>query len=167
MAVMAPTIPLVSSRRALAVAAGATLAACAPAASPASPAGAATSGAARGAEPPGPIQHVIVVTIDGLMPGAYLSPDAHGLKVPVLRRLAAGGASSAGALSVFPSVTFPAHTSIASGVVPRRHGIVSNLAPDPLEKNLDGWRWYDEDVKVPRVWDAAIAAGYRTALIEW
>jgi predicted AlkP superfamily pyrophosphatase or phosphodiesterase len=164
---MAPRNLLVPSRRALAVAASATLAACAPASSPASPASAATADAARGAEPPGPIQHVIVVTIDGLMPGAYLDPDAHGLKVPVLRRLVAGGASSAGALSVFPSVTFPAHTSIASGVVPRRHGIVSNLALDPLEKNLDGWRWYDEDVKVPRVWDVAIAAGYRTALIEW
>lgn len=164
---MALLHPVAQGRRALSAAVGAALAACAPASSPALGPSAATTGVARATDPPGPIQHVIVVTIDGLMPEAYLDPDAHGLKVPVLRRLVAGGASSPGASSVFPSVTFPAHTSIASGVVPARHGIVSNLAFDPLDRNLDGWRWYAEDVVVPRVWDVAMAAGYRTALIEW
>jgi predicted AlkP superfamily pyrophosphatase or phosphodiesterase len=109
----------------------------------------------------------LVVSIDGLMPDCYLQPDLRGLGVPVLRRLAAAGAVSDGARSVFPSVTYPAHTSIASGVVPARHGIVTNRAYDPLEKNLEGWRWYTEDVKVPRVWDLAFSAGYRTALIQW
>jgi predicted AlkP superfamily pyrophosphatase or phosphodiesterase len=168
MADMARRRSLPPWRRALAATAAATLAlqvACAPVPSPVPLATAAS--AAGASEPPGPIKHVIVVTIDGLMPEAYLHPDAHGLSVPVLRRLVAGGASSPGALSVFPTVTYPSHTSIATGVLPLRHGIVSNLALDPLEKNLDGWRWYGEDVKVPRVWDVARAAGYRTALIEW
>lgn len=139
---------------------------CRPAAAPApAPAPVATSVAAP--EPPGPIRHVLVVSIDGLMPDSYLQPDLRGLRVPVLRRLAAAGAVSNGARSVFPSVTYPAHTSIASGVVPARHGIVTNRAYDPLEKNLEGWRWYAEDVKVPRVWDLAFEAGYRTALIQW
>ena len=146
---------------------------CAPAAS--SPGPSEVSSAAREpaalpastAEPPGPIRHVIVVTIDGLMPEAYRQPDAHGLKIPTLRRLVAEGASSSGALSVFPSVTYPSHTSMASGVSPARHGIVSNRDVDPLQENPDGWRRFAEDVAVPRVWDVASAAGYRTALIEW
>lgn len=117
--------------------------------------------------PPGPIQHVIVVTVDGLKPEVYLAPDAHGLRIPNLRHLVGDGASSEGARSVFPSVTYPAHTSIASGVVPGRHGIVANRAFDPFEKNQEGWRWYAEDVKVPRVWDLASKAGYSSAVINW
>jgi len=118
-------------------------------------------------EPPGPVKHVVVVTIDGLVPDSYTHPDAHGLKVPTLRSLAARGASSDGALSVFPSVTYPAHTSIASGVVPARHKVFTNATFDPLEKNQGAWRWYAEDVPVPRVWDVAFEAGYRTALVDW
>ena len=118
-------------------------------------------------QPPGPIQHVIVVTVDGLKPDSYLAPDAHNLRIPVLRRLVLDGASSDGARSVFPSVTYPAHTSIASGVVPGRHGVVANRAFDPLEKNQEGWRWYAEDVKVPRLWDLASNAGYSSAVINW
>ncbi len=118
-------------------------------------------------QPPGPIRHVIVITLDGLKPESYTAPDAHGLHIPVLRRLVAEGASSDGARSVFPSVTYPAHTSIASGVVPGRHGIVTNRAFDPLEKNQEGWRWYAEEVKVPRVWDLAANAGYSSAVINW
>jgi predicted AlkP superfamily pyrophosphatase or phosphodiesterase len=119
------------------------------------------------AEPPGPIRHVLLVTIDGLMPESYLRPDAHGLRVPTLRYLVANGAFSTGARSVFPSVTYPSHTSIATGVDPGRHGITTNYAFDPLEKNFGGWRWYTEDLKVTPVWELARRAGYRTALVTW
>lgn len=118
-------------------------------------------------QPPGPIQHVIVVTVDGMVPDTYLNPDAHGLKVPVLRSIVARGAHSTGALSVFPSVTYPAHTSLTTGVVPGRHGILSNATFDPLGQNQKGWRWYAEDVKVPTIWQVAHAMGYRTALLDW
>jgi predicted AlkP superfamily pyrophosphatase or phosphodiesterase len=113
------------------------------------------------------VKHVVVVTIDGLVPDSYLNPAAHGLSVPTLRSLVERGASSDGALSVFPSVTYPSHTSIASGVVPARHGVFTNASFDPLGKNQDAWRWYAEDVTAPRVWDVAFAAGYTTALIDW
>jgi predicted AlkP superfamily pyrophosphatase or phosphodiesterase len=119
------------------------------------------------AEPPGPLRHVILVTVDGMVPDAYLRPDAHGLRVPTLRYIVEHGAVSPGARSVFPSVTYPSHTSMATGVNPGRHGIFTNAAFDPLEKNLGGWRWYAEDLKVTPVWELARRAGYRTALISW
>ena len=55
--------------------------------------------APRSPEPPGPIKHVIVVTIDGLVPDAYLHPEAHGLAVPTLKKLVLEGASSDGVRS--------------------------------------------------------------------
>jgi predicted AlkP superfamily pyrophosphatase or phosphodiesterase len=129
--------------------------------------GLATARDVGGVEPPGFVKHAIIITIDGLMPATYVEPDAHGLAVPTLRRLRAQGRSSDGALSVFPSLTYPAHTTIASGVRPARHGVVSNSAFDPLGQNMEAWRWYAADVTAPRVWDVAWAAGYRTALIDW
>jgi len=134
---------------------------------PVAPPAATAQAVPREPVPPGPVKHVIVVTIDGLVPETYLTPGAHGLAVPTLTSLVARGASSDGAESVFPSVTYPSHTSIASGVVPAHHGVFTNAAFDPLEKNQEAWRWYAEDVPVPRVWDLAYAAGYRTALVDW
>ncbi len=119
--------------------------------------------------PTGKIQHVIILTVDGMKPEVYLEPDvAHGLHVPTLRKMAAlGTTADPGATTVFPSVTYPAHTAIATGDNPGRHGIVTNLSPDPEAKNEEGWRWYRQDVKVPTLYDLAYTAGYRTALIDW
>ncbi len=113
------------------------------------------------------IRHVIVISIDGLMPEAYLTPDKHGLKIPTLRKIASRGAVSDGAQSVFPTLTYPAHTSIATGTNPGMHGIVSNETFDPDGKNDRGWRWYAEDIRVPTLWDAARQRGLRTALVAW
>lgn len=117
--------------------------------------------------PRGAIQHVVLVTVDGLLPDSYLHPDAHDLRVPTLRRLVNEGAFSDGALSVFPSVTYPAHTSIATGRVPGHHGIVSNRSFDPLDQNREAWFWYAEDIQVKPLWQVAYDAGYKTALISW
>lgn len=119
------------------------------------------------AEPRPPIRRVIIVSIDGLMPTAYVAPDAHGLKVPTLREMVKNGAWSDGARSVFPSITYPAHASIATGADPGVHGIVSNVAFDPLGKNRQGWRWYASDIRVPTLWDAAQARGLSAALVWW
>lgn len=113
------------------------------------------------------IEHVIMVSVDGLMPEAYLAPDKHGLKVPTLREMVRAGAVSDGAESVFPTKTYPAHTSIATGANPGTHGIVDNQPFDPENKNQGGWCWYSEDIRVPTLWDAARERGLRTALVYW
>lgn len=115
----------------------------------------------------GPIGHVIIVTVDGMMPDVLNEPDALGLKTPTLRALVAGGALASGAKSVLPSVTYPAHATIATGVVPGRHGIVSNRAPDRAYANLDGWRWYAEDLRVEPLWARVEQAGGPAALVNW
>ncbi len=110
---------------------------------------------------------VVVVSIDGMMPETYLDPDRLGLAVPTLRSLAARGAYARSVESVFPTVTYPAHTSIVTGAPPRVHGIVSNRPVDPLQKNFEGWRWYAEDIAVPTLWSAVEAQGRAAALVTW
>jgi predicted AlkP superfamily pyrophosphatase or phosphodiesterase len=113
------------------------------------------------------IQHVLIVTIDGMKPETYTEPDAHGLKVPTLREMVRNGASSDGAQSVMPTVTYPSHTSMVTGANPETHGIYTNTAWDPLNQNSGGWRWYTEDIRVPTLWQLARQEGLRTALIHW
>lgn len=116
---------------------------------------------------PAHAKRAIIVSIDGLMPDAYLHPDRYGLKVPVLRQMVERGAHAQFANTVMPAVTYPAHTTIATGVAPSQHGITSNRQLDPTERNQDGWRWYSEDIRVPTLWDTATATGRATALINW
>ena len=51
------------------------------------------------------------------------------------------------------------HILILSGIYPARHAIIANKPFDPLRNNLDGWRWYSEDIKVSTLWDVATQAG--------
>lgn len=111
------------------------------------------------------VEHVIVVSIDGLRPVYYLEPDRYGLKIPTLRALVAQGAHAGGMRSVFPTLTYPAHTSLVTGVSPRRHGIFTNESPDPEMRF--GLRWYAEDVRAPTLYQAAEEKGLRAALVFW
>lgn len=114
-----------------------------------------------------PIQHVIIISVDGLKPESYADADAHGLKIPTLREMVRSGASSDGVIPVMPSVTYPSHTTMVTGVVPGVHGIFTNLQFDPTGQNLAGWRWYAEDIRVPTLWQVARNRGFRTTLIHW
>ncbi|HUO84668.1 MAG TPA: alkaline phosphatase family protein, partial [Thermoanaerobaculia bacterium] len=49
-------------------------------------------------------RHVVLISIDGLMPRTHVDPAA-GFEIPHLRALKAGGAWAEGVIGVFPSVT--------------------------------------------------------------
>jgi predicted AlkP superfamily pyrophosphatase or phosphodiesterase len=68
--------------------------------------------------PPAQIQHVVIISIDGLRPDALLAADA-----PTLDGLIARGAYSPNAQTVKISETLPSHASMLTGVVPETHGI--------------------------------------------
>jgi hypothetical protein len=110
---------------------------------------------------------VILISIDGLKPEYVLDADAHGLKIPALRRFLREGAYATGVHGVVPTVTYPSHTTLVTGVSPARHGIYANTTFDPLRKNSGGWYWYAEDIKVPTLWDAAADAGLVTTNVHW
>lgn len=110
---------------------------------------------------------VLLVSIDGLRPDYVLEADAHGLKIPNLRRMVAEGTYSTGVHGVLPTVTYPSHTTLVTGVSPARHGICANNTFDPEGKNQSGWYWYASDIKVPTLWDAASKAGRITANVHW
>lgn len=116
------------------------------------------------AQPP---SAVLLISLDGMRPDAVLKADEHGLKIPHLRRLLVEGAHASGVRGVLPTVTYPSHTTILTGVWPGKHGIYYNVVPDPLDRNLDGWYWYAEDIRVPTLWEAAANAGIKVGSVSW
>ena len=110
---------------------------------------------------------LVMISVDGLRPDYVTAAESHGLKVPNLRRMLKEGTFAEGVTGVIPTVTYPSHTTLVTGVWPAKHGILGNATFDPLQKNYQGWYWYAEDIRVPTLWDAAAAAGRTTASIQW
>lgn len=108
---------------------------------------------------------VILISIDGLMPSSYTTPGP--AKIPTLRRLAGEGAYAEGVIGVLPTVTYPSHTSLITGVPPAVHGILDNRFVDPEDRSAGGWYWYAEDIRVPTLVGAAASRGLLTAAITW
>lgn len=87
---------------------------------------------------------------------------------PNLDRVASAGSHAERLLPVFPTLTFPNHYSIATGLYPANHGIVANTFPDPVSG-----RWYSmkdrstvEDAKFyggEPIWVTAETQGMVTA----
>jgi predicted AlkP superfamily pyrophosphatase or phosphodiesterase len=114
-----------------------------------------------------PALPVVLISIDGLKPDYVLDADKHGLKIPNLRRLVAEGAHATGVTGVLPTVTYPSHTTMVTGTAPAKHGVIANSPFDPFSKNLNGWYWYAEDIRVPTLWDACAKARIVTGSVDW
>lgn len=113
-------------------------------------------------------RHVIVVSLDGFP--AYALRD-HSVPFPVLRRLMAEGASADAMLPVNPTVTWPNHTAIISGVNVASHGVIYNglpVRPAPGKAlKIEPWVPKTELVQARTVYDAAHDAGLSTAEVDW
>lgn len=113
-------------------------------------------------EPPA-TEHVVLVSIDGLRPEFYLDPK---WPAPVIQQMARQGAHARGVTGVFPTVTYPSHTTLVTGALPARHGVYYNT---PFEPGGQTGRWYWEasEILVPTLWDAVRDAGLDSAAVSW
>ena len=118
---------------------------------------------ARDAGVAAPSRHLVLISIDALRPQFYLDD---GYAAPALRALVRSGSHARAATPVFPSVTYPGHAAIVTGVRPARHGILFNIVWSPTGGPS---RWYEEaaDLRAPSLWDVARAAGLTTAAVSW
>jgi predicted AlkP superfamily pyrophosphatase or phosphodiesterase len=108
-----------------------------------------------------------MISIDGLKPEYLTHADQHGLHIPTLRRFIQEGTYADGVIAALPTVTYPNHTTLITGVWPAEHGILNNQVFDPERKLGGAWYWYAESIKVPTLWDAAHRAGIGTASVSW
>ena len=102
-----------------------------------------------------------------MRPDYVTEAASHGLKIPTLHGLLNSGAYATGVRGVLPTVTYPSHTTLLTGVWPARHGIYSNTTFDPLHKDMGGWYWYSQDVRVRTLWEVAANAGLSVGSVSW
>lgn len=109
---------------------------------------------------------VILISIDGFHPDYLLRGHT-----PTLQALADTGVRAAWMTPSYPSLTFPNHYTIVTGLRPDRHGIVENTMSDP---ELGGFslsnraavgdrRWWGGEP----IWTTAQRAGLRTGTMFW
>lgn len=68
--------------------------------------------------------------------------------------------------TIYPTITYAAHTSMSTGAYPNKHGVISNshFIPGTLSAP---WRWFSDARKCPDIFTAAKSAGLKTAAIFW
>lgn len=108
-------------------------------------------------------KHVIFVTIDGFRPDFYLDSGWH---TPTLHMLMNDGAYAKGVNTVFPSMTYPSHTTIVTGVTPARHGVYYNNMFDPQGAPSKPY-WYDTSIHATTIWKVAKDKGMTVASLFW
>jgi predicted AlkP superfamily pyrophosphatase or phosphodiesterase len=98
------------------------------------------------------VEHVVIISVDGLRPDRLLLADT-----PVLHGMVAQGSYSFWAKTTVVSITLPSHVSMLTGVNPRKHKIEWN-DDLPLKEPVYPAR--------PTLFEMARQVGYRTALVS-
>ena len=100
---------------------------------------------------------------------AVAQPDADRLLgLPALSALKKRGVFCDQVRTVYPTVTYPVHTSLVTGCYPDAHGIGHNqpLQPD-TPKNMRAWYWDVGEVRVKTLHQAAREKGMDVASVLW
>ncbi len=96
------------------------------------------------------VEHVIIISMDGMRPDRLLLAN-----MPTVRGMIARGAYSFWAKTTAVAITLPSHTSMLTGVTPRKHGIEWNKdlpLSEPVYPNF------------PTIFEMARRVGYSTAM---
>ncbi|GIM28163.1 alkaline phosphatase family protein [Clostridium polyendosporum] len=108
------------------------------------------------------INPIIIISLDGSgkKDFEFLST------LPNFKTLVDSASYCSNVKTVYPSLTYPAHTSIVTGKSPNNHGIINNILIQPKRKIAD-WFWFRKDIKGDTIYDLAKRKGYRTASVLW
>ncbi len=112
---------------------------------------------------------VILISIDGFR-NDYLD---RGL-TPILSSMAAGGARAQYMRPSYPSITFPNHYTLVTGLRPDHHGVIANFMTDPEipgvrfsmfdPATVGDERWWDDGKPL---WTSVREQGGRAAAMFW
>ena len=105
---------------------------------------------------------LVVISIDALVSEdlKYLST------LPAFGNFMETGARVEHIRTIYPSSTYPAHTSMVTGAYPGKHGIINNEELQ-IGKKYGDWNWFHKGVRIPDIFEAAKKAGLATASVFW
>lgn len=114
----------------------------------------------------GPI--VVLITIDGFPARALDDPR---LPMPTLRKLQAAGAYARSMQPINPSVTWPNHTTLITGVTAAEHHVMANglitLPANGGEVEVKPWVPKEQLVHAATLYDVLAEHGMSTGQVDW
>lgn len=105
---------------------------------------------------------VIVISIDAMI----YSDIAEFEKLPNFSAITKHKAIAKHIYCIYPTYTYPCHTTIMTGCYPDKHGIYHNEVFDLNAKSAK-WFWYRKYIKRKTMLDIAKEAGLTTACVSW
>jgi hypothetical protein len=112
---------------------------------------------------------VVVISLDAFGAESLRDPN---LPAPTLRKLMQSGAYAHAMMPINPTVTWPNHTTMVTGVDASRHFVIANgLIQHQREQGTDTKIWFEAPkadlVQATTIYDIAHNAGMTTAEIDW
>ena len=107
-------------------------------------------------------KHVVLISIDGLNAKDFYLMKELSYFSEMIRR----GSVAREMVGVYPSLTYPSHVSIITGVYPNKHGITDNK-PFAATCQETPWFFYAKDIAAPTLYDVAIKKGLSTGSFFW
>jgi predicted AlkP superfamily pyrophosphatase or phosphodiesterase len=111
---------------------------------------------------------VVVITLDGFPARALADPR---LPMPALRALAAKGAVALAMQPINPTVTWPNHTALITGVDASKHHVMANglitFPADGRAPEVEPWVDKAKLVHARTLYEAAAAKGLTTGQVDW
>ena len=104
----------------------------------------------------------VVISIDSL----FTSDIDYIKELPNFKRILNDSSIVKNINCIYPTLTYPCHTSIITGVYPNKHKISHNEKFQPYSKTSD-WYWYSKDIGVDSIIDIAKANNLKTSTILW
>ncbi len=105
---------------------------------------------------------LVWISIDGVRPD-YLDRAA----TPYFDGLTAEGAFSIELIPLFPTLTFPAHVTKATGTAADGHGITGNVIYDSVRDRSYGYPGFPWLLEAEPIWTTATRQGVVTAVFGW
>ncbi|MBQ9393207.1 MAG: alkaline phosphatase family protein [Oscillospiraceae bacterium] len=108
-------------------------------------------------------EKLIVLSMDAMVGEdvAYLR------KKPNFSRLMAHSAQVGAVCTIYPSITYPAHVSIATGCRPGKTGLYTNTHVHTVAPPHPDWHLYSNEIHVEDIFAAAKRVGATTGAVYW
>lgn len=105
---------------------------------------------------------LVIMSVDAL----FTEDLADACHLPAFREILGRAAIYKDMYCVYPTLTYPCHTTILTGMWPKHHGVPHNERLAPTAKKTP-WYWEYDSIKAKTIFDYAHEAGLTCAAFEW
>ena len=109
---------------------------------------------------------ILVISFDSISDKVFEAMAYDSKNYPNIARFKEEAFYRGGVKTVFVSNTYPIHTSISTGKLPKEHGLISNYLP-PKKNGERPWAQMAKYIRSKTIWDAAREKKLSTAAMLW